>query len=249
MDELVKSAAMLNELVSPELPKSVESGEHDDRLLMTVGLHKKGCTTAGETLVLLGAGYPDGALARWRSLYEIELIAAFIAREGQEIARKYRDHAAIENYRILRLMDESANGLVDWRDLESFKQLRDKVVDMYGTKFKYEYGWAAEVISLGKVRGPNRADLEKAMGREKMAPLYAAANYQVHPNANAVIGLHFAGSGGPAIPGCLASESLRNLTETLLQVGLPTETEKKEDTIKLLTELTEQTVAAFASLP
>ena len=108
------------------------------KLDMIAGLHEKGYTTAAEILVLFRAGLADGALARWRSLYEIELIAGFIASQGPSTSERYLDHAAIKNWEAVN--SASAFGAIDAETLTGFKQKRDEAVQKYGTKFKHEYG-------------------------------------------------------------------------------------------------------------
>jgi len=51
-----------------------------------VRLQARACRTANAVLVLLKAGYPDDAYARWRTLYEIEVVGAFIEKFGEEAA-------------------------------------------------------------------------------------------------------------------------------------------------------------------
>ena len=60
----------------------VDNSKNAVKLEMITGLHKKGCITATEILALLRVGLADGALSRWRSLYEIEVIAGFIASQA-----------------------------------------------------------------------------------------------------------------------------------------------------------------------
>ena len=42
-----------------------------------------------EVITLLKNGFADGAYARWRSMYELSVIAAFIKEHGESVARKF----------------------------------------------------------------------------------------------------------------------------------------------------------------
>lgn len=42
-----------------------------------------------EILTLIKNGFPDGAFARWRSMYELSVIASFILKYGEEVAEKF----------------------------------------------------------------------------------------------------------------------------------------------------------------
>ena len=215
------------------------------KLGMIAGLHEKGYTTATEILVLLRAELADGALARWRSLYEIELIAGFLASQGPSTAERYRDHAAIKNWEAINAV--SVFGTIDATTLDGFRTKRDEAVQRYGTKFKHEYGWAADVVGTAKRNGPNRGDLEKAIGKEEWGPLFKAASYQVHPMANAVIGLMTTGVQGMALPGVATVTSLKTLSQVFIDVCVPEH--QRPGVKRLIEELADVAGEAFSSLP
>ena len=48
------------------------------------------------------SGYPDGASARCRTLNEFVIISYFIAKHGNEVAKRYVDHRDIETCRLLK---------------------------------------------------------------------------------------------------------------------------------------------------
>jgi Family of unknown function (DUF5677) len=59
-------------------------------------LHAQACQVAAEVLELLRAGFADGAMARWRTLYEVTILAEFINRHGEVAAERFVDYQAIE---------------------------------------------------------------------------------------------------------------------------------------------------------
>lgn len=53
-------------------------------------IHGRSCQQFLEIVYLLKAGFADGAYARWRSLYELSVVAQFIQeQESEEVARAY----------------------------------------------------------------------------------------------------------------------------------------------------------------
>ena len=249
LEKLVTAAQAMN-TVSPLAILAWGSGY---KPFLVAGLHSKGCTTATEILVLLKAGLADGAMARGRSLCEIELIAGFIAAHDEEIAERYHDHAAIKNWESARAILEAVKATpslsVALPDgfAADLKQKRDDAVGKYGTKFKHEYGWAANVVGIDKTNGPNRGDLERALGRGNRTPLYQAASYQVHPTANAVLGFAGRGIQSIAMAGEISSGCLRDLTHTFIQVCVPLE--RQPGVTKSIDGLADDAIAAFSVLP
>ncbi len=56
-------------------------------------IHGRCCQEFLEILCLIKNGFADCAYARWRSMYELCCIAAFIRKHGEQIARQYCDQA------------------------------------------------------------------------------------------------------------------------------------------------------------
>ena len=57
---------------------SKDKKENNFKLTALVNAHARALQISNEILVLLKAGYPDGANARWRSLYELAVISFFL---------------------------------------------------------------------------------------------------------------------------------------------------------------------------
>lgn len=243
LEQLIAVAGVLNSPLGVVVP--AKDNPEDAKQDMIDGLHGKGCATAAEILVLLRAGFADGALARWRSLYEVELIAHFIAGHGLSTAERYAEHAAIKNWEAINSISRHVS--IDPATKAYFQRRRDEAVGKYGTVFKNEYGWAADVVGTSKPNGPNRGDLEKDIGREEWSPLYRAASYQVHPMANAVIGFMTASAQGMALPGVATVRSLANLSHVFIDNCVP---EGQRSGVKeRIDTLANEAGEAFASLP
>lgn len=52
-------------------------------------LHKRASQQYLEILTLIKNGFPDGAFARWRSMYELSVISSFIHKYGEPVAAKF----------------------------------------------------------------------------------------------------------------------------------------------------------------
>lgn len=146
LEKLVTAAQAMNTVS----PLAILAWSNGYKPFLVAELYSKGCTTATEILVLLKAGLADGAMARWRSLCEIELTAGFIAAHDEETAERYHDYAAIKNWESARAILEAVKATpslsvalpeaADDGFAADLKQKRDDAVRKYGTKFKHEYG-------------------------------------------------------------------------------------------------------------
>jgi hypothetical protein len=78
------------------------ASENSDLVFLTMKmLHGRACLITGEIVTLLRNGFPDGAMARWRTLYEILVISDFIKKNGNDTAQRYLEFEKIEEYQGL----------------------------------------------------------------------------------------------------------------------------------------------------
>src|SRR5260370_35431821 len=68
---------------------------------LLIRLLVRGCQVTDEIICLLENGFADGAMARWRTLHEIAVVAAVISQHGEDIAERYVDHQAVWSKRAL----------------------------------------------------------------------------------------------------------------------------------------------------
>src|SRR5690606_25692448 len=67
-----------------------EGGEDNDEVMAALAhLFPRALLVTQEIICLMRGGYPDGALARWRSLHEITVTAMYIAKVGKDAAIAY----------------------------------------------------------------------------------------------------------------------------------------------------------------
>ena len=58
--------------------------------------HANACRITGEIILLLKGGYADGALSRWRTLFEIVVVCLVIHKSGEDAAVDYIKHGKIK---------------------------------------------------------------------------------------------------------------------------------------------------------
>src|ERR1035437_7625528 len=98
---LLTIARELGGSANEDAQKSVSSSSPHLVYVLT-RLHARACQVTEEILTLLTAGFADGAMARWRTLHEIAVVASFISSHGEELAERYVQHQHIEWRRALR---------------------------------------------------------------------------------------------------------------------------------------------------
>lgn len=70
-------------------------------------IHGRGLQQFLEIITLMKNGFADGAYSRWRSLYELNIIASFISKYGEEVAESYiLSHNTEDRYEWARACGE-----------------------------------------------------------------------------------------------------------------------------------------------
>lgn len=150
-------------------------------------LHARACQIAEEVVVLLRAGFADGAMARWRSLHEVSVVMQFIAERGARMAVRYSDHEAMESLKAARGYNLMAERLghepCTPAELDEIEAQATALLAKYEENYKEDYGWAG--VDLKKKR-PNFADIEKAIGLDHFRPYYKLASHNVHANPKGI---------------------------------------------------------------
>lgn len=141
----------------------------------------RGLQVTEEIICLLENGLADGAMARWRTLHEIAVVAAVISQHGESIAERYIAHQAVESKRALDKYLVCCKRLgyrpISAREQKKIVKAYDHAVARYGKAFKSDYGWAASHLKKDK---PTFADLELAAGKAEMRAHYQMGNDNIH---------------------------------------------------------------------
>ncbi|MBP7701876.1 MAG: hypothetical protein KA098_04680 [Phenylobacterium sp.] len=143
-------------------------------------LHARACQVTGEVLVLLENGYADGAMARWRTLHEISVVAALIHMHGDDLAQRYLAHEVVDARAALRThhahFEELGYKPPSKQRTAKVERLHAAAVREYGPGFAREFGWAAKHVQPCN----SFADLAKAAGRGRLKPFYKLASWSIH---------------------------------------------------------------------
>jgi hypothetical protein len=146
-------------------------------------LQARGCQVAEEIIVLLENGFADGAMARWRTLHEIEVVSSIINAGGEDMAIRYIDHQVVEDKNSLddyeRRQIPNGGPPVNPREKMLVLKEYDALIAKYGKPFSSPCGWAADYVNKAKVIF---GDLEEAAQQIKARPYYRMASHNVHAN-------------------------------------------------------------------
>jgi Family of unknown function (DUF5677) len=152
-----------------------------------IKLHIRACQVSHEILILLENGFPEGAMARWRTLHELSVVALVISDGGDELAVRYRDHEIVETKRAHDRFLEDHEGLglspPSARDTTRTNREFAKVLEKHGANFGNSYGWASIYLNN---KSPRFIHLEIAAGRSATHSHYKMASYTVHATAKSL---------------------------------------------------------------
>lgn len=142
----------------------------------------------GEILVLVRSGYADGALARWRSLHEVCIVAVYLGQRTEKCAEMYLAHHCIEELRVLQIgtvsgTTKNSNSQHD-RYLRILRARKVALVSKYGPAYANDNGWAAVDLNRSRV---TLKDLENYVGLDFLRNGYQRANSTVHGGALAAL--------------------------------------------------------------
>jgi len=141
----------------------------------------RACQVTAEIICLLENGFADGAMARWRTLHEIGVVAAVIAKHGKDIAERYVAHQAVESKKAMEKYLACYQKLgykpVGARTVKKVDKAYDAALALYRDPFKGDYGWAAHHL---KNKRPTFANLEAEAGHAEMRAPYQMGNDNVH---------------------------------------------------------------------
>lgn len=154
-------------------------------------LHVRTCQVTAEILVLLENGYADGAMARWRTLYEIGVVATLIAEHNDRLAERYLAHEVVEARNSLMLYAKNHEELgyapPSKAEIADIEELCEAAIARYGPEFERNYGWAAQHIAH---KNPTFVELQAAAGRSKMRSHYKLASHNIHAGVKGITFKH-----------------------------------------------------------
>jgi len=167
-------------------PEAVQSRDYKFEAL--AHLLPRAVLIAREMLHLLRGGYPDAALSRWRSLYEMSVIASFIGNNEPGIALRYLGSF---DFRALRAAREynahAARANLKPYSVNEIAYLEARAVEVereIGERLKKDYDWAFPAISSRfPTLKPDKVDfthIEQSVGMDHWRPRLRIANQHIH---------------------------------------------------------------------
>lgn len=179
-----------------------------------------------EILILLNNGYPNGAMARWRTLYELQIVLQYLAVSNEDLLyHMYYEHGTYCEYKLelakRKEFETQKISKMTYTD-EAFEQLEKiakEIEEKYDTKkFKKNYGWAYQKLARYTFE-----DIEKEVDSEQLLRSYYKDSCDaVHSSSRGTFknmaifespNLIHSGSSiyGISIPAQLANISLHNI--------------------------------------
>lgn len=150
----------------------------------------RACQVTDEIIVLLESGLADAAMARWRTLHEIAIVSAVIAKYGEEIAERYVYYQIVESWSAIRSYERDHTDLgfkpIPKKLTEKVRRDHDKAVKRFGERFKEENGWAAGHLKLTVKERITFARLEQEVDEQYMRSPYRFASYNVHSSPKGI---------------------------------------------------------------
>jgi hypothetical protein len=109
-----------------------------------VRLHARACQVSAEIITLMEGGFADGAMARWRTLHEIGVVATIIHDFGEKTAERYVDHQFVESKAGMDEYSRSSISLgykpISKRSSDKITQDYNAVLKKYGNEFASPFG-------------------------------------------------------------------------------------------------------------
>lgn len=137
--------------------------------------------TCHEISALLRAGFPNGAVARWRTLHEVAVVASVLTVGNRHTATRFVNHRWIMAARDR----DHQQSPPTWPDKRTPEVMRQRLVRHYGPEFSGKYGWAAVVTQrVAGVRSPQWHHLEAvAQLAEGHRQRVKRAHHSIHVDA------------------------------------------------------------------
>lgn len=205
------------------------SPDHNCKNLIEVltRCHARSCQITEEILCFLAAGYADGAMARWRTLHEVAVVALFIAERGESMAERYILYQAVESSKAMRVYQQCCERLgekpFELNEMQALENEVENLKSKFGKEFGNEYGWAAQDLNISK---PTFRNIEEAVKIDHLRPYYKMACHNVHAgprgiffklglDSQSAILLAGASNAGLADPGQSTAISIGQISTTL----------------------------------
>lgn len=154
-------------------------------------IHMRACLTASEVYSLMRTGHASAAMARWRTIHELAVVAFFIEKHGADTAERYLLHNAIESWKIALQYQRYCKRIgyepIEKQEVDSIRIQRDRLCARYGPVYGKSYGWAAATLGISDANKRITFDLiESESGIDHLRPFYKMASHGIHSESKGV---------------------------------------------------------------
>lgn len=181
-------------------------------------LHARALLVAKESICLMKNGFADGALARWRTLHELNVIAVFLANRSQKTAFLYLasfDFQALKAARQLQVFSARAKiAPFSTTELDAMEARCASLRASLGTDLSKDYSWASSDLS-GRV---TFGRIEEAVGMDHWRPRFRWSSQHTHGGHRPALGS--LGTAEAKIPVLLVGESNSGMVDPLQMVAI-----------------------------
>ncbi len=168
-----------------------ESNKDDPKMESIIRIMGESILVSNEIVVLLENGYSDGALSRWRNLYEQATIALFISQKDNSISERFLQHLHIDNFKSMELYNEHSKDLqvepYSEQEISEITNLKKKYIEEYNIVDIGDYGWASTEFNLPKNKQVRFYHIENESGIRFLKPYYKLACSRVHHNSKGML--------------------------------------------------------------
>lgn len=186
-EQLIVMITEVSEANDQELRKKAIKTQ-DFKFEALASITTKALLITREIHCLLKGGFPDAALARWRTLYELSVVSQFLTQNDNNIALRYIASYHFHSLRAAKeLNSHSDRGSLMPFAAEEIEELEKKALDVesqLGCRLKKDYDWAWPVLAVNAPNlKPDRvsfSEIEKNVGMDHWRPRYRWANQHVH---------------------------------------------------------------------
>lgn len=156
---------------------------HDPLLGVLMRQHANACRITDEIIHLLKGGFPDGALARWRTLFEIAVTCMVLHKHGNEAAIDYIKHGKIKAIEGMEEYQKTAKEmrLEPYSETEFQEALKVKEELSSGEPY---FQWAKKYVGAGKME-----KLREYVGLGKWSHNYKLASRNIHADFSEMLSM------------------------------------------------------------
>ena len=109
--------------------------EEDNKFIALACINGRAIQVANEILVLIKNGYSDGAYARFRTLYELSIIADFIDKHGDSVAKAYIEYDGNWYDWASSVITNKQKDKIRFTDIENKSSLKKKDLDLWRNEY------------------------------------------------------------------------------------------------------------------